>query len=250
MLNGGEDSCGGQGTAIITIPLFIKERFGKRGLNQWKDALTPEARKVYPASVLVSSWYPLKDFLIEPLRKMGGLFYARDLKGAKESGRFSADYSLKGIYKIFVKLGSPEFMLRRAGSILPIYYTPSEMEVVECRKGRGIMQITQFPDIDQGLEIRIGGWIERAIEISGDKQPNIKNTKSLIWREIPYRSSSPPGSSIPYSPIRDPHLLLHTPHSAFGTRLSPIHSFVSFTPNPELRTRNLNLFVDFPPVWV
>jgi len=168
-----------KGAAIITIPLFIKERFGEGGLNQWINALTPEARKVYPALVLVSSWYPLKEFLIEPLRRMCDLFYAGDLKGARESGRFSADYSLKGIYKIFVKLGSPEFMLRRAGAILPIYYTPSEMKVVECQKGRGIMQITKFPDMDRVLEIRIAGWMERAIEISGGKQPNIKITKSL-----------------------------------------------------------------------
>ena len=168
-----------KGAAIITIPLFIKDRFGVGGLNQWMDALTPEALKVYPASVLVSSWYPLKEFLIEPLRKMCDLFYARDLKGAGESGHFSADYSLKGVYKIFVKLGSPEFMLRRAGSILPIYYTPSEIKVVECRKGRGIMQITKFPEMDQVLEVRIAGWMERAIEISGGKQPNIKITQSL-----------------------------------------------------------------------
>jgi len=168
-----------KGAAIITVPLFIKGRFGEGGLSQWVNALTPEARKVYPASVLVSSWYPLKEFLIEPIRKMCDLFYAGDLKGARESGRFSADYSLKGIYKIFVKLGSPEFMLRRAGTILPIYYTPSEMKVVECRKGQGIMQITKFQNMDQALEIRIAGWMERAIEISGGKQPNIKITRSL-----------------------------------------------------------------------
>jgi len=168
-----------KGAAIITIPLFIKERFGEGGSNQWINALTPGARKIYPASVLVSSWYPLKEFLIEPIRKMCDLFYAGDLKGARESGRFSADYSLKGIYKIFVKLGSPEFMLRRAGTILPIYYTPSEMKVVECRKGGGMMQITKFPDMDRVLEIRIAGWMERAIEISGGKQPDIKITKSL-----------------------------------------------------------------------
>ena len=169
-----------KGTAIINIPLFIKERFGEGGLNQWIDALTPEARKVYQASVFVSSWYPLKELLIEPLRKMCALFYAGDLiKGARESGRFSADNSLKGIYKIFVMLGSPEFMVRRAGTILPIYYRPSEMKVVECRKGQGILQITKFPDMDRVLEIRIAGWMERAIEISGGKQPNIKITKSL-----------------------------------------------------------------------
>ncbi len=168
-----------KGTAIITLPPFIKERFGDGGLNQWIAALAPEVREVYPASVLASSWYPLKEFLVKPLRKMCDLFYAGDLKGARESGRFSADYSLKGIYKIFVKLGSPEFMLRRAGTILPLYYTPSEMKVVESGKGQGTMQITKFPDMDHALEIRIAGWMERAIEISGGKQPNIKITRSL-----------------------------------------------------------------------
>jgi hypothetical protein len=168
-----------KGTAIITIPLFIKERFGEGGLSQWIDALTPEARKVYQVSIFPSSWYPLNEVLIQPLRKMCHLFYAGDLKGAKESGRFSADYSLKGIYKLFVKLGSPEFMVRRAGTIMAIYYTPSEMKVVESRKGQAIMQITKFPDMDQVLEIRIAGWMERALEISGGKQPSIKITKSL-----------------------------------------------------------------------
>jgi len=168
-----------KGTAIINIPLFIKDRFGEGGVNQWIDALTPEARKVYPASVLVSSWYPLKELLIEPLRKMCGLFYAGDLKGARESGRFSADYSLKGIYKILVKLGSPESMLDRAGTIMGLYYNPSEIKVVERRKGQGIMQISNFPDMDRALEIRIVGWMERALEISGGKQPDIKVTQSL-----------------------------------------------------------------------
>jgi hypothetical protein len=168
-----------KGTAIVTVPLFIKERFGEGGLNRWVNVLAPEARKVYPGSVLVSSWYPLKEFLVEPLRKMCDLFYAGDREGAREAGRFSADHSLKGIYKIFVKLGSPEFMVRRAGSILPMYYTPSEMKVVEARKGQGILQITHFPEMDQALEVRILGWMERAIEISGGKQPNIRITRSL-----------------------------------------------------------------------
>lgn len=168
-----------KGTAIITIPLFIKKRFGEGGFKQWIEALTPEARRVYQDHVFSSSWYPLKELMIEPLRKMCFLFYAGDLKGARESGRFSADHSLKGIYKILVKLGSPEFMLGKAGTILGVYYNPSEMKVVESRKGQGIMQITKFPNMDRVLEIRIVGWMERALEISGGKEPDIKVTKSL-----------------------------------------------------------------------
>jgi hypothetical protein len=36
-----------------------------------------------------------------------------------------------------------------------------------------------FSDMDRLLEIRIEGWMERALEISGGKQPHIKITKSL-----------------------------------------------------------------------
>jgi len=168
-----------KGTAIISIPEFINRKFGKEGLNRWLNTLTENARKVYGCSILAGSWYPLKEIMVEPTRKMCELFYRGDLKGAWEAGRSSADFGLKGVYKIFVKFGSPEFLIRKASAIFTSYYQPSEMKVVVQEDKKAVVHITQFSEASSLIENRIAGWMERAMEISGCKNVKVSIPQSL-----------------------------------------------------------------------
>ena len=117
--------------------------------------------------------------MIEPTKKICELFYNRSLKGASECGRFSAEYGLKGIYKILVKLCSPEVLIKKANTILTSYYKPSKLEIAEQRKGYTVVHITHFPESDSYVEYRIAGWMERAIEICGCRNVNVNITSSL-----------------------------------------------------------------------
>lgn len=168
-----------KGSAVVAIPIFIKDKFGEEGYQRWLAELSPPAREVYGSAVMVSSWYSVKEIFIEPSKKMCELFYQGDAKGAWEAGRFSAEHGLKGLYRIFVKLGSPEFIVSRASHILPMYYRPCEMKLVEHAKGRAVIHIPLFPEPHHLLEVRIAGWMERAIELSGGKEIGVKITKSL-----------------------------------------------------------------------
>jgi hypothetical protein len=168
-----------KGTAINSIPEFILKRFGKEGLNQWLNALTEGARKIYGGAILAGNWYPIKEIMVEPTRKMCELFYRGDLKGAREGGRFSAEMGLKGVYRIFVKLGSPEFLIRRASAIFTSYYQPSEMKVVSQEDRKAIVHITKFSEPSALIENRIAGWMEKALEISGCKSVKVLITQSL-----------------------------------------------------------------------
>jgi hypothetical protein len=168
-----------KGTAISSIPEFIAGKFGKEGLNQWLSALTENAKKVYQGAILAGNWYPVNEIMIEPTRKMCELFYREDLRGAREGGRFSAEKGLKGVYRIFVKLGSPEFLIRRASTIFTTYYQPSDMQVVSEEDRKAVVHITNFSEPSQLIENRIAGWMERALEISGCKGVKIQISQSL-----------------------------------------------------------------------
>ncbi len=168
-----------KGTAINSIPEFILGKFGKEGLNQWLNALSEGARKIYGGAILAGNWYPIKEIMVEPTRKMCELFYRGDLKGAREGGRFSAEKGLKGVYRIFVKLGSPEFLIRRASAIFTSYYQPSEMKVVAQEDRKAVVHITKFSEPSALIENRIAGWMEKALEISGCKNVRILITQSL-----------------------------------------------------------------------
>jgi hypothetical protein len=167
-----------KGTAIISLQEFVKKNFRER-FDEWLISLPEASRKIMDGAILVNSWYPIQDAVIEPTKKMCDLFYHGDVKGAWEAGRFSAEHALKGIYKVFVKIGSPEFIIDKSSRILPTYYKMSEMEVVITKPKSSILRITKFPTPNTYLEYRIGGWMEKALEISGCEGITIRITKSM-----------------------------------------------------------------------
>lgn len=168
-----------KGSAVATLPLFVKQKFGEDGFQKWLASLSPEAQDVFKNNVLTVGWFPLKQILSEPTKKICDLFYNGNIQGAWESGRFSAEQGLKGVYKVFIKLGSAAFITKKASTILPTYYDPSEMKVADLQSNNAVIQITKFEEPSDIVDNRIGGWMEKALELSGYKTVNISITKSL-----------------------------------------------------------------------
>ena len=80
---------------------------------------------------------------------------------------------------------TPSFIINRATSILPTYYKPSEIKVVEKMEKGVVIRISSFPEISDIIEHRIGGWIEKALEIQGCESVDVKITKSIAKKD-PY----------------------------------------------------------------
>ncbi len=168
-----------KGSAIAPMAKFIDSKFGPDALNRWMISLPEPSRDIFNSPILVSRWYPIKEAMIEPTRNCCELFYGGSLKGAWEMGRFSAEIGLKGVYRIFLKLGSPGFIISKANTILTSYYEPSESKVVENVKNRCILRMTKLPDTSEIIENRVCGWIERALELSGCRNVKLQITQSF-----------------------------------------------------------------------
>ena len=168
-----------KGEAILSRPLFILKKIGSKGYNRWLDCISPEAKKVYSKPINKNDWFPLKKIMIEPTKKCCEMFFNNSNRAAWECGRYSAEYGLKGIYKVLVKLATPQILIKKAGPILTSYYKPSSLEIVESGKNYVVVRITDFSEMDKIIEYRIGGWMERAIEICGCTNVTINITNSL-----------------------------------------------------------------------
>jgi hypothetical protein len=166
-----------KGIAVLPLKEFVRNRFNGR-YEEWLRALSPESRKIMEWC-LTGQWYPIRPAFIDPTRKICDLFYGGDAGKAWEVGRFSADMALKGFFRIFVRLGSPHFLLSRGFHIFSEYYRPSEIRIDGELKQKAVVQIVRFDDMHPLIENRIGGWIERAIEISGKKVLRVDVTQSL-----------------------------------------------------------------------
>jgi hypothetical protein len=165
------------GTGIIPNVEFVRQNFESRS-DEWLASLSEPSRKIME-TVLASSWYPLNEALIEPTQKICDLFYDGRDEGAWELGRFSAEHALTGVYRIFVKVGTPGFLISRASAIMSVYYRPSEIKVAEKSSKRAVAQLVHFPESHRMVELRMGGWMERALEISGCKEVTLDIPRSL-----------------------------------------------------------------------
>lgn len=169
-----------KGTTIIVISEFIKQKFGEKSYQKWLSSLSPEAQNIFNNMIIQSEWYPLKIAFIEPTQKVCELFYGGDKIGARELGRFSADYALNGIYKFFIKLGSPEYIMKKASSIMTTYYDAGRVELAESTDQKVVLRLYDFSEMNEIVEERVCGWIGRTVEIMGRKNSKVEITKSLV----------------------------------------------------------------------
>ncbi len=168
-----------KGSAVRSIPEFIKKHFPDC-YKQWLHALPESSRNILENVIKSNEWYPLKDAGIIPTKTIGDICYSGDYhKGGWENGRFSADISLTGIYKFYVRIGNPKHIISRASRIFSAYYQPSEISTNNWRDKSLKLVISKFDEPDPCIDARIGGWTERALEISGCKNVSVVVEKSL-----------------------------------------------------------------------
>lgn len=155
-----------KGTAVKTTPDFVKEKFPGRFL-EWLQSMPESSRKIFEQPIYATNWYNLVDSVIFPTQKVGDLFFDGDqIEAAHVLGRYSAEIALKGIYKIFVRVSSPHFVLSRASSIFSAYYKPSDIKVIESKDKRCVIELKQFAQNEKLIMHRIAGWVEKTLEIT------------------------------------------------------------------------------------
>jgi hypothetical protein len=168
-----------KGTAVKSIKEFVEDRFNPK-YNEWVDSMPESSQKIMKDAIFANNWYPMKDAAVEPTMAIAKLFYNNNIqRAALEAGRFSAEQGLKGVYKIFVRIASPNYIMERAGRVFTSYYSPSDISVLNKHDNGLTIHITKFPDPEEIIEYRIAGWCERALEFTNCKNVKANITKSL-----------------------------------------------------------------------
>ena len=167
-----------KGAAVKSITDFVKEKHASE-FASWMKELPLESQQIL-SDIRSNNWYPIEEAAIAPTKLTGKIFFNNDIsKAAWELGRYSAEVALKGIYKVYVKLSSATHIISRGSRIIEAFYMPSKLEVVDKRSNSIKIVFLEFDSKSEVIENRVGGWCEKALEISGCKDVKIKITSSL-----------------------------------------------------------------------
>jgi hypothetical protein len=172
-----------KGLSVKSIPEFVQKNYPSQYM-EWLNALPEQSQQIFRGFIKVNEWYPINYGLTIPFRTVGKVLFNDDWKKAVWTmGRFSANEALTGIYKLYVQLGSTKHIIDRASRVMSAYFSNSEIKVVAFTKNHLTVHITKFDEPDEAIEYNIGGWIERALEISGCKKVSVQITKSLARKD-------------------------------------------------------------------
>ena len=166
-------------TALRTTRDFVKTKFPDH-YEKWLNSLTPDSKKLFTSTIDATAWYNFKQGYAVPVDKIMEICYHGDKKtGGDQLGSWSAEIGLKGFYKVFLLIASPQFLLQRASKIFTTFYEPSEVEASITGSNDAILRIVKFDDIDEAIEYRIAGRIRKALELANCTAPRYEIKKFL-----------------------------------------------------------------------
>lgn len=159
-----------KGTAVKPTIEFVKLKFPDR-YQEWLNALPENSQKIVRQEVNAALWYPVEEAFIAPTKQIAKLFYDNENDAAYELGIFSAEMGLKGVYKIFVRIASPKFVISRAKNIFASYYKPSVIKLEVVNDKLVYFNVYKFEKSYKIIAYRIAGWFKTAMKLTGCKNP-------------------------------------------------------------------------------
>lgn len=166
-----------KGTALVSTARYLAETFGQLALNRIVAELSPEERQSMEG-LLASAWYPLP-LLVKVMRLARAQLGAQAPDIVRDIGRASADYGLKGIYKIFFKVGTPSFIISKAPTVMKTYYSTGRAYTTVNEEKHAGMEMVDLEDPAPEVCERLEGWMQRTIQLSGGKSVRVVHAKCV-----------------------------------------------------------------------
>lgn len=157
-----------KGSAVKETISQIRTRVSPDAFKAVLDVLDEDTRKLIEGEIFTSSWYSLDlfcRFLEVQNRVLAGGEEEMITKGAKAVN----ERQLKGIYKAFIKIGSPQFVIERIAAVHATYFQGVSIEVQSSAPGKALIRYVGFEKRHRIMGFAIVGFFKTALELSRAK---------------------------------------------------------------------------------
>jgi uncharacterized protein (TIGR02265 family) len=157
-----------KGTTLAAVLGYTRDRHGEEGVARLAQHLrSPAAARHLQELLLRGSWYPFADFIA--LLEAGDAAFPDRTSFAARQGAYGAETDLRGVYRAFIRLATPRFLIERAGAMWSQYYNSGTLRVTEPGAGQVHFELTGFGAPHRLHCDAVLGWCARAAELTGAK---------------------------------------------------------------------------------
>ncbi|MDD4908451.1 MAG: DUF2378 family protein [Candidatus Omnitrophota bacterium] len=158
------------------VEKYIRSTYGEDGFRKIVDALDPEDRDVVMSKDQTLPWYPARAF-INLIRAVDKIYGKGDNALCREIGKFSANESFTGIYRVFIQFANPRFVINRAALVWRMVYDSGNADVSYLNDKTVIFKVRDFDSPDKALCKEIEGYLEKVIGMSGVRDALVTEKK-------------------------------------------------------------------------
>ena len=163
-----------KGRVLLDTLAAVRERAGEQELSKIKNSLSNESRKVFESPILFSEWYSLDAFVelleVDVRETAGG-----DCEMLAKRSEQVVESQLRGVYKIFVKLGSPRFVITRIATVHETYFRGVKI-ILEFESHSATIRYVGFQKEQNIMEHVIIGFFRKALAMSGANRVDLRFT--------------------------------------------------------------------------
>jgi predicted hydrocarbon binding protein len=161
-----------KGSAFSARFDYLHRRFPELW-QEYLSRLQPQTRELATAHALKNAWYPF-DAFVDLNVVADEVLGKRDLGLVKALGKHASDANLPSLYKLFYLVGSPEYIIRKAGALWSVHHTTGHCEVITHEPCYVEYQVHEFAQPHRVLCKSLEGFMERSLELSGVSQIRIE----------------------------------------------------------------------------
>jgi hypothetical protein len=155
-----------KGATIKEAVTEIKTHAGDQAFQKVLGFLDEDTRRIFEGEIIASTWYPLDNyarFLEVEVRVLANGREEVVTRGAEAAN----ERSLRGIYKAFVKVGSPEYVIERIAAVHTTYFQGVSVDVQLPEPRKALIKYTGFEKQHRIMGFAIIGFFNKALELSG-----------------------------------------------------------------------------------
>lgn len=164
-----------KGSAVTSRVRYIREHADEAVYQSIKEQLAPAHRALLDTGILPHAWVPFELF-VDLNVNADAVLGTGDLSLCREMGRFGATVTLPTLYRIFLRLGSVGFILRKASRLWSVHYDSGALEV-EMGDHRARLTIRDLDTPHRAHCLSVTGWAEGAGSLTGAKMDRAEETR-------------------------------------------------------------------------
>jgi hypothetical protein len=168
-----------KGNAFLTYIDYFKDKFGPDAINIIKATMSAEdSSQLFNKKILTVSWIEYSTH-IRFLLAADKIFGSGDGQVILDGGRWCARKDFSGMYKIFIAVASPMFLLKKVPNMWRTFYNSGSMQAEALSDTHIQLVLTDFPNIPEKHELEQLYYFEEILLMAKAKKAKATHPKCM-----------------------------------------------------------------------